>query len=189
LRISASPQLKKVTLVWLVFMGVMVADTAQLPAQNRPTSSHQVKAVFLYNFAQFVEWPTSAFPEPDSPLVIGVLGDDPFHSLLDEIVKNEKINGHPMVVQRYSTVEDVKGCHILFINTKKANQLESVIETLGERNILTVGDGSTFTEHGGMIGFITENNKVRLQVNLDVVKESNLTISSKLLRLANIVSH
>lgn len=189
LKRSSFFQLKKVAAAWLLVLLTAVGSPVSVPAQNRPTPAHQVKAVFLFNFAQFVEWPANAFAEPDSPLVIGVLGQDPFHSFLDEIVKNEKINGHPMMIQRYANVSEVKKCHILFINEKKATQLENVFETLGHHNILTVGDGSAFTEYGGMIGFITENNKVKLQVNLDVVKESELTISSKLLRLANIVSH
>src|SRR6185369_13663661 len=85
-----------------------------LSAQTQITREYQVKAVFLFNFAQFVEWPPSTFKETNA-IVIGVLGEDPFGPYLDEAVQGEEVNGHPIIVQRYRHIEDVKACHILFI--------------------------------------------------------------------------
>jgi hypothetical protein len=93
-----------------------------------------------------------------------------------------------MIVQHYNNIEEIKTCHILYINLPETNKLEQVIENLKGRNILTVSDAPDFLKHGGMIRFFTKNNKIQLEINLEPSKEANLVISSKLLRLAEIFS-
>ena len=159
-----------------------------LPPQSMESPEYQVKAVFLFNFAQFVEWPASAFPDAKSPIVIGVLGTDPFGSYLDEIIQGEQIEGHPLEIQRFENVSQIKSCHILFIHQSIVPRLYYVLKDLKVRNILTVSDGNNFTKQGGMVRFFTENNKIKLRINLEAVKEADITISSKLLRLAEIVN-
>lgn len=152
------------------------------------SKEYQIKAVFLFNFAQFVDWPTNAFPEAQTPLVIGVLGEDPFGSYLDETVRGEKVNNRPLIVQRYRRADEIKSCHILFISRSETDRLEAIFNGLKGRNILTVGDYEGFAQRGGMIRFFTEKNKVRLRIGLEAAKAANLTISSKLLRPAEIVA-
>jgi preprotein translocase subunit Sec61beta len=157
-----------------------------LNAQSSTASKeYRVKAVFLFNFTQFVEWPTTAFAGPTSPFVIGILGDDPFGTYIDETIANEKVNGHPLQIQRYRDIKEMKHCHILFINS---NDPERVRENLlfVSHNTLTVSDAGNFIRMGGMIRFFTENNKIRLQINPDAAKAADLFISSKLLRVSEI---
>ena len=158
-----------------------------LAAQSAVSAEYQVKAVFLFNFAQFVEWPPKAFAQGQSPLIIGILGDDPFGAYLDETVRGEKVNNHPLVVQRFRRVEDVRACQVLFISASELSQLEQILDRLKGRNILTVGDTAGFASNGGIIQFATEKNKIRLKINLEAAKAAELTISSKLLRPAEIV--
>jgi hypothetical protein len=146
-----------------------------------------VKAVFLFNFAQFVAWPSSAFPDSSAPLVIGVLGDDPFGSFLDETVRGETVGGRPLEVRRYRSIDEVKTCHILFISPSEEGRVEGILESLKSRPILTVSDGAAFARRGGMVRFISENSRVRVRVNLEAAESANLTISSKLLRAVEIV--
>ena len=154
------------------------------------TVSHEypLKAVFLLNFAQFTDWPTNAFGQPDSPLVIGVLGDDPFGALLDDAVRGETVNGRKFVVERYRRVEDMKACHILFISQSEIKRLDKIVENLKGKPILTVSeiDGSAY--RGVCVRFITENNKIHLRINTDALQEAQLTMSSKLLRVAELVT-
>ena len=150
------------------------------------SQEYQLKAVFLFNFAQFVKWPQQAFPDGQTPLVIGVLGDDPFGSYLDETVRGEKVSSHSLVIQRYRRVEDIRTCHVLFISRSEAAQLPQIIARLQGRNILTVSDVENFAQRGGMIRFVTEENKIRLRINVDNARAAALTISSKLLRPATI---
>ena len=158
---------------------------AQAPAA--PTE-YQVKAVFLFNFSQFVDWPAAAFADGRSPLVIGVLGSDPFGATLDEIVSGETVNGRPLEVRRYASVEQIDTCHILFIERSQDERLDAVLAALKGRNVLTVGDFAGFARRGGIIRFVTVGNKIRLRVNLAAAQDEELTISSKLLRPAQIVA-
>jgi hypothetical protein len=161
------------------------SSRAQAPAA--PTE-YQVKAVFLFNFSQFVDWPATSFADGRAPLVIGVLGGDPFGATLDEIVRGETVNGRVLAVRRYGSVEEIDDCHILFIDRSQDEQLDAVLAALKGRNVLTVGDFSGFARRGGVIRFVTVDNKIRLRVNLAAAQGAKLTISSKLLRPAHIVA-
>jgi hypothetical protein len=157
------------------------------PAQTPASKEYSVKAVFLFNFAQFVEWPSDAFASGQTPLVIGILGDDPFGAYLDQTVRGERVNNHPLVVRRFRRVEDITTCHVLFISRSEVNRLGQILNGLKGRNVLTVGDANGFALEGGVIQLVTENNKIRMRINLGAAKAADLTLSSKLLRPAEIV--
>jgi hypothetical protein len=147
----------------------------------------QVEAVFLFNFTQFVDWPPQAFADPSAPIVICVLGSDPFGAALDEVVRGEAVKGHPLVVHRAQRIEELADCQILFISRSERAHLVPILATLKGRNVLTVSDLNEFANQGGMICFVLADNKVRLRVNLEATKTAGLTVSSKLLRFAQIV--
>jgi hypothetical protein len=163
------------------------APSSRAQGSAAPTE-YQVKAVFLFNFSQFVDWPATSFDDDRSPLVIGVLGGDPFGATLDEIVRGETVNGRQLVVRRYQSVQEIDACHILFIDRSQNEQLDAVLAALKGRNVLTVGDFAGFARRGGIVRFITVDNKIRLRVNLAAAQDAKLTISSKLLRPAQIVA-
>jgi hypothetical protein len=152
-----------------------------------PISEYQLKAVFLFNFAQFVEWPPAALPRENAPFTIGVLGKDPFGADLDDVVRGEAVNRHPLAVARYHNVAEVRDCQILFIAASELPQLEGILATLKGRSILTVTDAEGPAMRGVMIGLVRQDNRIRLRIDLQATKASNLTISSKLLRPAEIV--
>jgi hypothetical protein len=159
-------------------------------AAQRPrvvTQEYDLKAVFLFNFTQFVEWPAESFAGPGTPIVIGVLGEDPFGASLDEIVAGEAIHDHPLVVRRYHSVDQADSCQILFISLSESGRLEQILKTLGHRSILTVGETKDFADHSGMIEFELVQRRVRLRINLAATNAARLVISSKLLRQAKIV--
>jgi hypothetical protein len=150
-------------------------------------SEYQLKAVFLFNFAQFVEWPAGAFPNPDTPFVIGVLGKDPFGSQLDAVVRGESAANRPMVVERYHNVGEIQYCNILFIGRSESAEWPQILAALKGRSILTVSDAEEGDQSGVMIRLVTQNNRIRLRIDLGAAKAGSLTISSKLLRPAEIV--
>jgi hypothetical protein len=156
-------------------------------AQTSISKEYQIKAVFLFNFAQFVSWPEKVFASPNEPFCIGVLGDDPFGSFLDETVKGEKVESHPLIIRRYQRVEDVKNCQILFISRSEMDQIEHIFAQLKDKSILTVGDAEGFIQKGGILRFASKENKIHLRINPKAAKRVNLSISSKVLRLAEIV--
>lgn len=179
---------KGLTEFWLILSASLLAIGMVIPQKIDPSREYQVKAVFLFNFTQFVEWPDTVFHEPQAPLVIGILGEDPFGTYLDETVLGEEINNHPLVIQRYRSIEEIKMCHILFISQTETDHLEDIFTSLEGRSILTVGEVADFTKQGGMIQFVTERKKIQLQINVEATRKVDLTISSKLLRLAEIVT-
>jgi hypothetical protein len=166
---------------------LVVACGGALRAQSQPFRPDHVKAVFLFNFTQFVQWPAAAFPDPATPLTIGVLGSDPFGSILDEAVRGETADGRPLAISRFRRLEDVGSCHILFISRSEGPRYDDILHALGGRPILTVGEDEAFTAEGGMIRLVTEQNRVRVRVNLSPVKAAGLTISSQLLRVADVI--
>jgi hypothetical protein len=173
---------------WYVVCGLLLLGGLDASAQTGASREYQVKAVFLFNFAQFVEWPRAAFAGTTSPLVIGILGGDPFGAYLEDTVREEKVNNRPLEIQRYHGVEEIKTCHVLFISRSEAQHLEQILASLKNRSILIVGDGDDFVQRGGMIRLATAQNKIRLIINVDAAKAANLTISSKLLRAAELVT-
>jgi len=178
-------QTRKGSRWWLLATVLALFATA---THAQPTDEYQIKAVFLFNFAQFVEWPANSFADPQSPLVIGVLGRDPFGAHLDEVVAGETINQRPLVIQRYRRVEEIKTCHVLFISQSESTRLEHIFAHLGGRSILTVGDGEAFAQRGGVIRFLMEKSKIRFRINLTAAREMNLIISSKVLRSADVIT-
>lgn len=172
----------------LTVLTLLAATTLGAATQTGPLRDYQLKGIFLYNFAQFVEWPPAAFPTEQAPLIIGVLGEDPFGPNLDEVAKGEKLGGRVLEVRRYRRVEDVDVCHILFISRSEFSRLRRVLAGLEGRSILTVSDAEEFTRWGGMIRFVTENNKIRIRINVEAAKRAGLTLSSKLLRAAEVVT-
>jgi hypothetical protein len=155
-------------------------------AASTPTD-YQVKAVFLFNFAQFVEWPSAAFTNETSPIIIGILGEDPFGSILDETVKGEAVRGRHIVVKRLALEDDPKACHILFISRSEKDRVNALLEGLKHAPVLTVGEVDTFCERGGMINFVRQDQNIRLEANRAGAEDAGLKISSRLLTLARLV--
>ena len=154
---------------------------------SRPSREYQVKAVFLFNFAQFVDWPPAVFAEESSPLTICVLGTDPFGPYLDDIVRGEQVNSRPLAIQRVRATEEIRSCQVLFVSRSEGRNLQKTLASAKEMDALTVSDADDFAARGGMIQLATENGKIRIKINVSAAKASSLTISSKLLRSAEIV--
>lgn len=150
-------------------------------------SEYELKAAFLFNFARFVEWPAEVLPPANQPIVIGIVGTDPFGESLDAIVKGETIKGHRLVVRRCHAREEIEGCQVLYIGRSEAARLPVILARLKGRPILTVSDNDRFAFSGGIIGLVMEEGRVRIQINLDRARESQLVISAKLLRPALVI--
>ena len=152
--------------------------------QQRP-SAYQVEAAYLYNFGRFVEWPAKASLQ--SSFTICVLGDDPFGQALDATVAGETIGNQKVTARRISSPQMAADCQILFISSSEANRLNKIIEALNENAVLTVSDIPRFSQRQGMIQFVSEENRIRFEVNLTATRRAGLTLSSELLKVATAV--
>lgn len=175
-------------LAWWIGLALFCPLVNAAPEPAPISAEYQVKAVFLFNFAQFVEWPPRAFQKPDAPLIIAILGEDPFGSYLDDLVRGEKVGQRPLLVKRYRHAEELSDCHIIFICRSETGEIDKILTRLHEQSVLTVSDADNFTHQGGMVRFVTENGKIRLRINVEASKACNLTISSKILRPGTVVT-
>jgi hypothetical protein len=148
---------------------------------------YQLKALFLFNFTQFVEWPPGSWAAPEAPLLICVLGDDPFGSYLDDTIQGEVVRGHPLLAKRSRQMEDIDGCHVLFVSESESARFGRILTHINGRSVLSVADSPGFVHAGGMVRFVMIDNKIRLRINPRAVRAADLTISSKLLRPAELV--
>ncbi len=147
------------------------------PLARAQYSEYDVKAAFLYNFAQFVKWPSA----PSGPVTIGVLGQNPFGGALESA-------GRGQINVRYSQrLDDLKNCQILFICKSERGRIGEILGGLEGASVLTVSDADQFAHKGGMIGFTMDNGKVHFEINPGAGKRAGLEISSKLMRLGKIV--
>ena len=185
--------------ILIVALSVSLSGTPETFAQtpDSPDSSeYLIKAGFIYNFANLVQWPQNAFTQADSPIVIGILGEDHFGVTLDRVLQGKKVNGRPFVVRRFKSVADLvqsvidlKDCQILFVSSSETAHVTEAIQTLRGIPVLTIGEIPGFAKRGGIINLVLEDNKVRFEVNVEAAKQADLNISSRLLALAKIVQH
>ena len=179
--------MKRFSIIFLfMFLAGMGASRA-LWAQSEPSPEYHVKAAFLYNFAQFVNWPANAFESEKDPIVLCVYGKDPFGSVLDDTVRGKTLGNRNFLVRRPGNSKELAGCHVAFIADVSTNQLKDVLSTLDGSKVLSVGEDPNFAAQGGDIQFVIDHDHVRFLINIDSVNRASFRISSKLLALAKII--
>jgi hypothetical protein len=156
-------------------------------AQQNASSEYQVKAAFLFHFAQFVEWPPDSFKDADSPITYCTIGEDPLSGALDQSLSGKTIGARPLRVQHLKPPQQAQTCQVLFIGASETRKLREIMASVSGRPILTVGETEHFAADGGVIGFSVEANKVRFDINLEAAEKANLKISARLLTLAKTV--
>lgn len=177
------PAVRFQRLVLRCSIGLFLAASS-LAAQNAKPKEYELKAVYLFNFARLAAWPDTAESSKRDSFAICVLGEDPFGSFLDAVISGEHIGGRAVVARRISDPRDAAACHVLYVSSSEEKRLKQILMALNKARVLTVSDMPEFSQRGGMIQFVTEDNKVRFEVNLRNTSDSGLTLSSELLKVA-----
>lgn len=164
-----------------MLLGALIATLAR----GEPAKEYQVKAAFLYNFTKFIEWPEGRLPRDESPIVIGVLGRNPFASELENVVRGRKINGHAIAIRVLAAAEDASGVQAVFVPAGEEKRLEPEIAALHRLGVLTIGESARFGELGGIITFVMIDDKVRFEINTPAAEQAGLKVSAQLQKLAN----
>jgi hypothetical protein len=159
-------------------------ESPRLMGQEGRPSEFEVKAVYLYNFGKFIEWPVGS---ERGAFVICVLGDDPFGPILDRILADETLGGKPVLVKRVPDLVQTDDCLIAFISASEARRLPQILERLKGKSILTVSDVTDFSSRGGMIELVLHQGRVRFDVDLNATRAAGLQLSSELLKVARTV--
>lgn len=144
---------------------------------------YAIKAAYLYNFAKFVEWPPQAFAGANAPLVICVAGFNPFGDALNAL-SGKTVKNHPVELRYPSAADGFEGCHILFIGRGEQSRLRAMLARCNGLPVLTVSDIGAFTQMGGMVGLVESEQRIRFEINLNTARQSDLKLSSQLLKLA-----
>jgi uncharacterized protein DUF4154 len=151
------------------------------------SAEYDVKAAFILNFARFTEWPDAAFADRSAPLVIAVVGDDPFDGTLERVVASKTVNSHPLTVKRMSAASDFKSVNLLYVSASERQRAGDIVKRLRGASVLTVSDMDGFCTLGGIIHLTNEQQRIRFEVNLFAAQHAGPGISSKLLELARTV--
>lgn len=158
-------------------------STPRLASQEK-FPEYQLKAAFLFNFARFVTWPEKAFDTPKSPIVIGIVGTDPFGPLLENLLRDKKIHGRSVVVKRIAPGKDPVGCQAVFVSRTDKHLIPKVLKYADGKHILTISEVDKFANHGGMINLVNQGNSIRFEINLEVTQAAGLQVSSQLANLS-----
>jgi hypothetical protein len=171
----------------MIFFCLVAFSSAVACADEQKAGEYQVKALFLYNFLNFVEWPAGSSFNSSPAINVCIVGDDPFGDALDNI-RNETVKGKKLVIRNYRPFDEPAGCHLIFIPASEKGRAGQILRPLRDENVLTVSDTVDEGRLGAIIGFFIDHKKVRFAINIEAAQRAGLRISSKLLRLAKIVN-
>ena len=174
--------------VLLIAPTIFSVLTTEADAQSRSVREYQIKAAFLYNFAKFTEWPPDKFRDETAPMILCVIGVDPFGPVLENTVISKKIKGRSIIVNRTTTVDNLRTCHVLFVSSSERENLSEIVESLSGAAVLTTGDMDRFAKRGGIIKLTKKGNKIRFEINPKAAERAGVKLSSYLLSLATIVT-
>lgn len=146
----------------------------------------QIKAVVLHSLGKYVIWPEETFRGPLAPIVIGILGDDPFGEVFDPLLR-KTVQNRPVQLLHLKGVDQARGCHVVFISREGQPSLNATLQYLKGSNVLTVSDMEDFAGKGGMIQLFVQDKRIRFNINLKSAEAAGLRISSSMLKLANTV--
>jgi hypothetical protein len=166
---------------------LLVSAVCVAAALGAPPTDRDVKAAFLFNFPSYVEWPPQAFSAPGDPLIIAIVGQDPFGPVLDELIAGRSVQGHPLTVRRFIRVPDAEAVHVAYLGYSDPADIQFAAAILRDRPVLTVADGDRLAEHGAMINLRLRGQRVGFDINLEAADAAGLKLSSQLLKLARIV--
>jgi hypothetical protein len=173
---------------WLEAPPAQATDIA--PTTNLP-NEYTVKAVFLYSFGRYVEWPESTFANATAPFVIGILGEDSFEGTLDQIAAKKTVQERPIVIRRFASLDEYRpGCQILFVSRSlRDDQQAAAIKKNDGKPVLVVGETPGFAERGGIANFFVDGDRIRFEINVDAARRAQLRMDAKLLSLGKPVGN
>lgn len=176
-----------------VMMTVCLNIPVTYAGTKAPLNEYQIKAMFLCNFLRFVECSVWKDTNDNEPIVIGILGDNPFGDSLT-LIANKKVRNRKLTIKclgRFKKIKDkdkLKECQLLFISSSEKLNLKEIFETIHGHCVLTISDMNGFIDSGGIINFIKDQKKIRFEINMTSAEKQSFYINSKLLRLAKRVA-
>jgi hypothetical protein len=183
-------------LVFLAALAIFCGQSPIAPAQQTESADvrqneYTVKAVFLYSFGRYVEWPAQAFDNAASPFVIGILGEDSFGHTLDEIAAKKTIQGRRIEIRRFASLKDYHSpCHLLFVSRSLSQEQQAeIISKMAGTPVMIVGETPGFADHGAVANFYLDGDRVRFEINIENARKAELRMDARLLSLGKLVGN
>ncbi len=204
-------ELLDVRTVWLA--AALILLLASIPGQvfaeattTDPTGTEQrgdkeaekellaIKANIIRTFLPYLEWPETCFEDRKSPIIIAVVGRDPFGSILEKVFKGQKQGKRSILVQRFPDAKRIGKCHILFVPATEIKNLKAIVAAVKGKNVLLIGDSKDFAVNGGIINFYLKKTtgkdgkevaQTRFEINAEEAKAQKIRISSRILKVAD----
>jgi hypothetical protein len=170
----------------LLALFAALACPSGLRAESPVEREYEIKAAYIYNFINYIDWPENAFPAPGGIITIGVVGETQFRAALN-VLNGKQIKGRTVALKQINDPKDLDQCQIVFISSSEKSRVPELLGKLKDSRVLTVSEIDGFAEQGGIINFISEHNRVRFEINPDAARRLGLNISSELLKLAKLV--
>jgi hypothetical protein len=165
----------------LIVLGLRTGN-AGAQAQTA-AEEYRLKAAFVFQFPQFVEWPAPAWTGRDS-LEICVSQPNAFGTALKELIEGESVKGRPLVIRQVGQAASLESCHLLFIAAAHDGSQDHLLQRAASLPILTIGEAPRFLDRGGIINLRLVDRRVRFEINVEAADRAGLRLSSQLLRLA-----
>lgn len=150
------------------------------------SQNEKFKALFMYNFTKYIEWPAS---QRQGDFVIGVLGNSPLTKELETIAGKQKVGVQNIIVKTYGSVDEIGNCNILYVPPSKSSQISFVVNKLSNRTTLLITDKEGLALQGAGINYVMDGDKLKYEVNKNNIEKRGLTVSNALLALGIIVSN
>ena len=172
----------------IVLTAALVGFPSSSWPQDMEANEYQIKAAYLLNFPNFVDWPGAINNDLQSPIRLCLLGSDPLGSALSRMMADRLSRGRSLLLRRVARTGPVSDCQILYIGPSESKYIPQILDSLHDVSALTVGETDQFAEQGGMIQLVMEDNRIRFKINPSAASQAGIRISSKLLALAQIVT-
>jgi hypothetical protein len=180
--------LRLTVLAVVLLTGPIPLVFAQQPTVVDVQKEYNVKGAYIYSFGRYAKWPVEAFANEHDPFLIGVVGTAPLDPILQRIGESKTINGRKVAIHQYATIEDAQFCHILFVSRSVPVEDQQLLLARSKNSsTLSVGETQGFTEWGGVINFVLQQDSVKFEINVQAAREKQISIDAKLLRLAKLV--
>jgi len=164
-------------------LGLALAGVLPSAPAASSLNEYQIKAAYLLNFARFIEWPDSTGSH--GPIIVGVLGANPFGDALESVLNGKSVRGRPFSVRQFRSIQEIDECHMLFIGSSETPRIPALVQHLSKTPVLTISDSKDFIDAGGAIGFIVIDKRVGFDINLNAISIAQLKASAQLLEVAH----
>lgn len=181
------PALRSLVLVLLALLGWAAGGARSSAAEPPRIDEYQLKAAFLPKFPLFVHWPATNALAESTELIIGVLGKNPFGAHLENACHGKMVERRALLVRPCQNVAEAARCHLVFIAAPEPARLPELLAALTAAGVLTISDAPGFAAAGGMIGMVVGARKIRLEINLQAVRQPGLRVAPQLLQMARVI--